>query len=86
MTKNIKKILELIDRQRLVEGQGFFRDEVDNINGLEESLRHLSLPECDQLTQVRENEKYRTKILSVVRASKLITPVVRERVVRALAE
>jgi hypothetical protein len=84
MTKNIRKILELIDRQFQIQGQGFFRDEVDNINGLEESLRHLSLPECDELVRIRANEKYRSRILSTIRASKLVTPIVRDRIFQAL--
>ena len=84
MTKNIRKILRLIDSQEEIKGKGYFRDEVDNINGLEESLRHLSKAECEQLSEVRDNELYKGKILLVVGQSKLIAPVVKERIQNAL--
>ncbi len=84
MTKHLGKILEMISHQNEIRGRGAFRDEVDNINGLEEALRHLSLAECDQLGLVRENAAYRAAILSVVRTSKSIAPTVRDRITLAL--
>lgn len=84
MTKNIRKILRLIDSQEEIKGKGYFRDEVDNINGLEESLRHLSKSECEQLSEFRDNELYKEKILQVVGQSRLISTVVKERIQNAL--
>ncbi len=84
LSQNVRKLIELINKQERIKGQGYFRDEVDNLNGLEEGLRHLTKHECEQLAQLKSEEKYRNRILEVASASKLVSPTVRDQIIQAL--
>lgn len=84
MKQKIQRIVRLVEDQEQIKGKGYFRDEADNINGLVDSLRHLSEPECSALAEIKSNEKYRSKILGVVINDRGISPHVRARIIEVL--
>lgn len=84
LSQNVRKLIAYINKQDQIKDMGYFRDEVDNINGLEEGLRHLTENECKQLAQLKGEAKYRDKILEVALASSLISPTIRSQIVEAL--
>jgi hypothetical protein len=84
LSRNVRRLIEFIDRQEKIKDKGYFRDEVDNINGLEEGLLHLTQHECEQLSQLKTEERYRKRILDVAMESNLISSIVRDQIIQAL--
>nr|WP_315468802.1 hypothetical protein [uncultured Undibacterium sp.] len=84
LSRNVRRLIEFIDRQEEIKDKGYFRDEVGNINGLEEGLRHLTQHECEQLSLLKTEEKYRKRILDVAIGSNLISSIVRDQIIQAI--